>query len=145
MKPSAELDAMIARQPPEMQQLTKAVLARLRPRFPGAIEMVYDKANTLVIGFCPDERPSNAITSMAVYRKWINLYFFEGDAMSDPEGLLQGSGTMVRHIRITSAGELDRPAVKALISEALKLADPPLDKKATRQVMIRQRKKRAAI
>ena len=86
----AELDAIIARQPPEMEKLTKAVLAKLRPRFPGAIEMVYDKANTLVIGFCPDERASNVITSMAVYRKWINLYFFEGDALPDPEGLLQG-------------------------------------------------------
>ena len=143
--PRAELDVMIARQPPEMRQLTTAVLARLRPRFPGAIEMVYDKANTLVIGFCPDERASNVITSMAVYRKWINLYFFEGDAMPDPEGLLKGSGAMVRHVRITSAEELDRPAVKALISEALKLADPALDKNGKRQVVIRQRKKRAAI
>ena len=143
--PRAELDAMINRQPPEMKKLTKAVLAKLRPRFPGAIEMVYDKANTLVIGFCPDERASNVITSMAVYRKWINLYFFEGDAMPDPEGLLKGSGAMVRHVRITSAEELDRPAVKALISEALKLADPALDKKGKRQVVIRQRKKRAAI
>lgn len=142
---AAELDAMIARQPPEMRKLAKSVLAKLRPRFPGAIEMVYDKTNTLVIGFCPDERASNVITSMAVYRRWINLYFFEGDAMSDPQGLLQGSGAMVRHIRITSADELDRPAVKALIVEALKLADPPLDKKAKRQVVIRQRRKRPAI
>ena len=47
---------------------------------------------------------------------------------------------MVRHIRMTSADELDRPAVKALIAEALKRADPPLDKKAKRQVLIRQRK-----
>ena len=75
-----------------MAKLTKAVLAKLRPRFPGAVEMVYDKKNALVIGFCPDERASNVINSIAVYTKWINLYFFEGDALPDPEGLLQGSG-----------------------------------------------------
>ena len=137
----SELDAMINRRPPEMKKLAKAVLARLRPRFPGAVEMVYDKANTLVIGFSPDERASNAITSMAVYRKWINLYCFEGDAMPDPEGLLKGSGAMVRHIRITTADELDRPAVKALISAALELADPKLNPNARRKRLIKQRRR----
>ena len=34
---------------------------------------------------------------------------------------------MVRHIRLTSADDLDRPAVKALMAEALKRADPPLE------------------
>ena len=139
MSAAAELDRIIARRSPEMAKLTTAVLARLRPRFPGAVEMVYDKKNSLVIGFCPDERASNAINSIAVYTKWINLYFFEGDSLPDPEGLLQGTGTMVRYIRLDSAADLDRPAVKALMAAALKCADPPLNKKARRQVLIKQR------
>jgi len=136
-----ELDAIIASRSPQMAKLTRAVLAKLRPRFPGAVELVYDKRNALVIGFCPDERASNVINSIAVYRNWINLYFFEGDAMPDPEALLQGTGTMVRHIRIISADELDRPAVKALMSEALKRADPQLDKKAKRKMVLKQRRR----
>ncbi len=139
MSASAELDAVIAARSPEMAKLTKAVLARLRPRFPGAVEMVYAKKNSLVIGFCPDERASNVINSIAVYAKWINLYFFEGDTLPDPEGLLRGSGSMVRHIRLDSAADLDRPAVQALLAAALKRADPPLNKKARRRVLIRQR------
>ena len=98
----SELNGIIAERSPEMAKLTKAVLAKMRPRFPGAVEMVYDKKNSLVIGFCADERASNVINSIAVYSKWINLYFFEGDALPDPEGLLQGTGTMVRHIRLTA-------------------------------------------
>ena len=133
-----EMDAIIARRPPEMAKLTKAVLAKLRPRFPGAVELVYDKKNSLVIGFCPDERASNVINSIAVYRKWINLYFFEGDVLPDPEGLLQGAGAMVRYIRLESAADLDRPAVKALMAAALKCADPPLNKKAKRKRVLRQ-------
>lgn len=133
-----QLDAIIARRSPEMAKLTKAVLAKLRPRFPGAVEMVYDKKNALVIGFCPDERASNVINSVAAYSKWINLYFFEGDALADPECLLQGSGSMVRHIRVTSADDLDRPAVKALMALALKCADPPLDTKAKRRILLKQ-------
>lgn len=135
------LPEIIGRLPPEMARLTRAVLARMRGRMPGAVEMVYDKANSLVIGFCPDERASNVINSIAVYRKWINLYFFQGDALPDPEGLLQGTGSMVRSIRITDAAELDRPAVKALMAEALKRADPPLDKNGKRRVIIKQVRK----
>jgi hypothetical protein len=133
-----QLDAIIDKRSPDMAKLTRAVLAKLRPRFPGAVEMVYDKKNSLVIGFCPDDRASNAINSIAVYTKWINLYFFEGDALADPEGLLQGTGSMVRSIRLTSADDLDRPAVKALMAEALERARPTLDRKAKRRVMIRR-------
>ena len=135
----SELDKIIAKQPPEMAKLTRAVLAKLRPRFPGAVEMVYDKKRGMVVGFCPDERASNVINSIGVYSKWINLYFFEGDTLPDPEGILHGTGAIVRNIRVTSAADLDRPAVKALMAEALKRAHPKLDPKAKRKVIIRQR------
>ena len=136
-----QLDVIIDGRGQQMAKLTKAVLAKLRPRFPGAVELVYDKANSLVIGFCPNERASDVINSIATYTKWINLYFFEGDALPDPEGLLQGTGSMVRSIKVTSAADLDRPAVKALMTEALKRAEPPLDKRGKRRILLRQARK----
>jgi hypothetical protein len=133
-----ELDRIIAKQSPEMASLTRKVLTKMRARLPGATELVYDKKRSLVIGFCPDDRASHAINSIATYTKWLNLYFFEGDNLPDPDGLLQGSGVAVRHIRITDAKDLDRPAVKALMAAARKAADPPLNPKARRRVIIRQ-------
>jgi hypothetical protein len=135
---SAELNRIIAKRPADMAKLTRAVLARLRPRFPGATEMVYEKKNALVVGFCPDDRASHVINSIAVYSKWINLYFFEGGTLDDPQHLLQGAGSTVRSIRITAATDLDRPAVKALMAQALKAADPPLTRGSKRRVIIRQ-------
>jgi hypothetical protein len=134
----ADLDRIIAKQPTAMAKLTRQVLAKIRPRLPGAVELVYDKKRSLVIGFCPDERASNAIISIATYSNWINLYFFEGDTLPDPEGILRGTGSVVRSIRITDAADVDRPAVKALIAAALRRADPPLNSKARRRVIIRQ-------
>jgi hypothetical protein len=140
---NAQLTAIIDARPPDMAKLTKAVLAKVRERIPGSIEMVYDKKNSLVIGFCSAERASNVINSIAVYSKWINLYFFEGDTLPDPEGLLQGTGSMVRSIRVTDAAELDRPAVKALMAEARKCAEPPLDPNAKRKVLLKQSTRRS--
>jgi hypothetical protein len=138
VSPARQLDGFIARFPPPLAKLTKTVLKTMRERLPGAVELIYDKANALAIGFGPDERASNIIHSIAVYSKWINLYFFEGDSLPDPERLLQGTGTQVRHIRITSAADLDRPAVKALMEAALRAADPPLDRKAKSRILIKQ-------
>ena len=138
---SRELDQIIAKQSPEMAKLTREVLEKLRPRFPGAVEMVYDKKRGMVVGFCPDDRASNVINSIGVYSRWINLYFFEGDSLPDPDGILQGTGSIVRNIRLTSAHDLDRPPVKLLMAEALKRSQPKLDKKAKRRVVIRQRQK----
>ena len=140
MDVSKQLDAFIDRFSPDTARLARAVIQKMRARLPGAVELVYDKRNSLVVGFCPNERASDAINSMAVYTNWVNMYFFEGDTLPDPEGVLQGAGTMVRFIRLTAASDLDRPAVKALMAEALKRADPPLDPKAKRRILIKQRR-----
>jgi hypothetical protein len=39
---------------------------------------------------------------------------------------------------VTDAAELDRPAVKALMAEARKQADPPLNVKAQRRIVLKQ-------
>ncbi|MEY4093753.1 MAG: hypothetical protein RLZZ53_952 [Acidobacteriota bacterium] len=134
----AALTRIISRRSPAMAALTREVLAAIRPCFPGATELVYDKKNSLVIGFSPDDRPSNAVASIATYTKWINLYFFVGDALPDPDRLLQGSGTTVRSIRLTSANDLQPKAVKALISAAVKMSEPPFRRSAKLRVIIRQ-------
>ncbi len=135
--PSVQLARFIGKFMPEMQTLTKAVLRKMRLRFPGATEMVYDNYQALVIGFCPNDRPSDVICSIGVYPRWINVYFFEGDTLPDPEELLQGNGNMVRRIVVQHAAELDRPAVQALLDEALKRAEPPLDRDGKRRLVIK--------
>jgi hypothetical protein len=139
---NAQLTAIIDHRSPEMAKLTKAVLAKVRARLPGSVEMVYDKKNALVIGFCSAAKAANVINSIAVYSKWINLYFFEGDTLPDPDCLLQGSGSMVRSIRVTDAAELDRPAVKALMAAAVDCSEPPLDPTAKRTIILRQAARR---
>jgi hypothetical protein len=122
---------------PDTQALTKAVLRKMRALLPGATEMVYDNYQALVIGFCPNDRASDVICSIGVYPRWINVFFFEGDGLPDPEKLLQGNGNMVRRIMVQHADDLDRPAVRTLIQEAVKRADPPLNADGKRRLVIK--------
>jgi hypothetical protein len=132
-----QLAGFLAKFTPEMAALAEAVLRKMRARLPGAMELVYDNYNALVIGFGPSERASEAMFSIAVYPRWVNLFFLEGVALPDPHKILKGAGKQVRSIMIKDAAELDKPAVRALMTAALKNADKPLDPKARPQTVIR--------
>ena len=133
-----QLDFFISRYPPEMAALTRAVLKKLRARLPGAVELVYDKKNALVVGFGPNERPSDALLSVVVYPRWILLYFLQGAALADPKGLLRGAGKVGRHIRLTDAKALDGPGVRELIDDAVELMETPFPPGQKAKIVIRQ-------
>jgi hypothetical protein len=148
--PQAQLKAFIARFSPEIAAATHEVLAKMRAHAPGAIEFVYDNYYALVIGFGPNERPSDAIFSVVVYPRWVSICFLQdGPGLPDPHGLLRGGGTQVRHIRLTAPSDLDTPAVRALIAAALTRADPRIDPAGRKKLIIRaisrkQRPRRAS-
>jgi hypothetical protein len=135
--PSAQLARFLAKYSPEVRSLAKDALARMRALTPGAIEFVYDNYNALVIGFGPTERPSDAILSIALYPRWVNLYFLDGAMLDDPTGALRGGGARVRNVRLSSAADLDAPAVRVLIAQALAIADPPLNRHQPRKTIVR--------
>ncbi len=64
--PKKQLDSFLAKYNPEISSLARSALAKMRKRLPGSLEMVYDNYNALVIGFVPNERPSDAIFSIVL-------------------------------------------------------------------------------
>jgi hypothetical protein len=147
MDAEVQLDAFIDKYTPEMASLTRALLARMKARLPGATLLVFDNYNGLVIGFGPNERTRLAILSLAVMPRWVNLFFLWGIRLSDPHGLLQGGGKQVRFIRLTDPEALDDPRIDALIGQALDQADVPIDPAAAsrlvvKMVLAKQRRRR---
>jgi hypothetical protein len=111
---------------------------------------VYDNYNWLVVGFCPSEHASDGVVSLVFTPRWITLCFLQsGPELLDPHSLLRGSGKKVRNIRLGSAKDLDKPAVRALIKEALARARVPIDgtrrsRLVIRSVSAKQRPRRPA-
>jgi hypothetical protein len=110
---------------------------KLRKRLPHAKELVYDNYNALAIGFAPTEHASDGIFSIALYPTHINFFFLQGAKLPDPDGLLQGEGSVVRHIRLEDEKTLDRADVKAMMATAMKMAEVPFDKKAEYKLVIK--------
>ena len=125
-----QLDAFLDKYSPEIAAVGRAPRARMRKLLPTAHELVYDNYNALAIGYSPTERASDGIYSIALYPRWVTLFFLQGAGLPDPGGLLEGGGSTVRSIRLTGgASDLDKPAVKTLIAVALKAARVPIDPK----------------
>lgn len=120
-----------------MQKLARAALAKMRKRLPNAVEMVYDNYNALVFGFSPNERPSDAIFSIALYPDHAALCFLQGAKLPDPHKRLRGSGRTVRNVRVDDASVLDDPPIVALTNEALARAKVRMNPKQTRKLVIR--------
>jgi hypothetical protein len=137
-----QLDSFLAKYDPDIQDFARRTLAKMRRLVPGAIEIVYDNYNWLVVGFGPSERPSEAIFSIVLPPARVTLCFLQGAGLPDPGKRLQGSGKVVRNVRLYEAGlpdakVLDQAEVRDLINIALNRAKVPMPAKGRRKLIIR--------
>jgi hypothetical protein len=132
-----QLASFIAKFSPEVAALAQSILAAMRKRYPTAIQLVYDNYNALAIGFGPSEKTSQAIFSIAIFPRWVSLFFLQGAGLPDPECILQGSGNVVRHIRLPSADTLNELSVKKMMGEATSRAPIPFAPRGTPRLIIK--------
>jgi len=137
MSPETQLNAFISRYAPELAEQGRAALAKMRALLPGAVEMVSDNYNALVVGFGATPRPSEFIASIALYPRWVTLFFADGAELPDPTDRLVGTGKTIRSIRLAGPETLDEPEVRALLDAAVARSAKPFDRMAPNQLVIR--------
>ena len=52
------------------------------------------------------------------FKSHVNIGFFRGAEIADPEGLLEGNGKFMRHVKLGHGRDLDAPALTKLIETA---------------------------
>lgn len=133
-----QLDEFLARFTPEVTETAKQALGEMRTRLPGAIELIYDNYNALAIGFSPTERASDAIFTIALFPRWMSLFFLlNGTRLRDPECYLKGRGKRARHIVLENLAFLDDPVVKDLMAQALELSPKQIDASQHRRLIVK--------
>jgi hypothetical protein len=135
--PAQQLASFIDRFAPEVAALARRALARMRKLTPGALELVYDNYNALVIAFGPTDRASDLIFSIALYPRYPTLFFAHGVRLPEPTKRLRGGGRFVRNVVIEDISIFDEPDVRALIDAALARATVPLDPTQRRRLIVK--------
>jgi hypothetical protein len=127
---------------PHIDGPSEADLGRLIEGRPSAIRELYLDAHRLVIGAVPDLEYSVdchdaeigygarqfgydgwGMAAITPYQKWVSLAFVRATSLDDPEGLLEGTGSTMRHIKLRSREELAkrREAIRRLLEEAVRV------------------------
>jgi hypothetical protein len=132
-----QLASFIAKFAAEIGDCVREIRARMRAKYPTALELVYDNYNALAIGYAPTEKTSEAIFSIAVYPRWVSLFFLQAVGLPDPERILKGNGKVVKHIVLPTPDALDHPAVRELMREAEARAKAPFARTGGNRLIIK--------
>ena len=120
--------------------MAKSCLLKLRRAFPGTYELVYDYSNSVVVAFGMSEQGYEAIVAIAIFPRWIRLYFDK--SLPDPKGLLEGAGTKVRSVTIEAASDLDHGDIKALITAAKKHSGVKFPRTGSTRMVLKSKSKK---
>lgn len=111
---------------PETEAIARRTKALIKDVMPDVVEVPWPKQNIIGYGVGP-KKMSEHFCYIGVFKNHVNLGFYYGSELPDPENLLEGTGKRLRHIKISQQDQLDNPAIHDLIMVASKHL-PNLDK-----------------
>ena len=103
----------------EAAALSRRAKALIQDVMPDVVEVAWPRQRIIGYGVGP-KKMSEHFVYIAVFKARINLGFYYGADLPDPENLLEGSGRDMRHIKIMQPGQLENPALRELIVAASK-------------------------
>jgi hypothetical protein len=131
------VQAFLVRYDDDIVKIAKAARKKMRALFAGSFELVYDNYNALVFAYSSTEKQSDIACSIALYPRWVTLFFARGAALPDPKKILEGSGKVIRGIRLQDASTLDDVDVRSLIALARDGVSTPFATRTTVKTVVR--------
>lgn len=93
----------------------REIIFELDPNVYEVVRLGY-KSSTFGVG------PKKMIEGYAYilpYKSWVNLGFYKGALLASESDLLEGTGKNMRHVKVYSIEDADRPEIKELLKLAL--------------------------
>lgn len=102
---------------PPVRDLAVRTRALITEVYPEVVEVPWVQQNVVGYGVGP-KKMSEHFCYIAFHKDHVNLGFNQGAELPDPEGLLEGPGEMLRHVKIAKPDDLEDPAVRRLLEAA---------------------------
>ncbi|NUM44004.1 MAG: DUF1801 domain-containing protein [Anaerolineales bacterium] len=102
---------------PNVQALARRAKALIAQVMPHVVEVAWPSQNIIGYGVGP-KKMSEQFCYIAVFKERINLGFYYGAGLPDPEHLLEGTGNALRHVKVSAVEQLENPALVKLVEAA---------------------------
>jgi hypothetical protein len=113
----ADVDKLLGEHSPELQAIERALRTTIRRELPDAVEQV-DFGNKL-IAFGRSMNMRGLLFAIIAHKTWVNLQLADGAELPDPDGLIDGTGKRIRHIKVRSVEAASSAPVVAAIRAQL--------------------------
>jgi hypothetical protein len=111
MKRDPAIGRWFAEQRDDFRPLAETWFARMRQCGDDVRELFHDGRPTVCVR-------NAAFAYVGAYKEHVTIGFFTGATLSDPAGVLEGTGKRMRHVKIRPGDEGDTKALVRLIASA---------------------------
>jgi hypothetical protein len=113
----ADLATLLEPHTPTIRDVFGALRALAREAMPDAQEQVDLPDRVLAYGFGPPGgvRMSGFAVGLIPHTAHVNVQLADGALLPDPDGIVEGTGKRIRHVKCRSLDDVARPALRALV------------------------------
>ena len=97
----ATWDENLASHAPDVQAAARALDAIIRAELPDVV-VQYDPGNGL-LAFGRSMKMRDLLFALIPHGGWVNLQLADGALLPNPDGLIEGTGKRIRHVKVRSA------------------------------------------
>jgi hypothetical protein len=105
------------------------------------VNEVITRGYAVSMAFTFTERWMDAFCYVAVYKAHVNLGFNRGVELPGAEGVLEGSGKLMRHLSVRTPADLENPNLRRFLRAALQMAGRPAGKSARPKTIVAGQKR----
>jgi hypothetical protein len=109
---------ILAAAKPELRAVCKSLRRLIIALHERHVEIVWPRQRIASFGTGP-KKMSEHYAYIAVQGSYVNLGFYRGAILADPQRLPEGTGKNLRHIKIRDIAAAKKPAVAALLRQAI--------------------------
>lgn len=117
----SDVDRVLEGCEPPVREVARRACDAVLAIFPDAVVTV-DEGNPRfgpTIGFGTTTGYKGLRFTVTPQRAHVTFGIAYGAGLPDPEGLMEGTGKVHRHVKLRTASDMDRPALRALMSAAM--------------------------
>lgn len=111
VKHEPAIDRWLQQRPPGLAAIAQHWFALMRNCGEDVHELMHDGHPTACVG-------DAAFAYVNVFTAHVNVGFFRGAELADPNGILQGTGKFMRHVKLGPAYTIDTAALTGMIEVA---------------------------
>ena len=110
-------DELLASHSPEVQAAARALEELVREELPDVV-VEFDPGNRL-LAFGRSMRMRDLLFALIPHAGWVNLQLADGALLPNPDGLIEGTGKRIRHVKVRSIELASDPRIRGIVRAEL--------------------------